>query len=76
MKAINGTALTVQAHPEFRSVFVEGLMQTRGKGVVPDEILADATSRLDRPIDSARLARQIADFFKAPRGAPADRATA
>lgn len=70
------TALTVQAHPEFRSAFVEGLMQTRGKGVVSDEVLADAASRLDRPIDSARLARQIADFFKAPRGAPADRATA
>jgi len=26
---------TVQAHPEFRSEFVDGLMKTRGKGVVP-----------------------------------------
>ena len=33
-------AFTVQAHPEFRSEFIDGLMRTRGKGLVPDELMA------------------------------------
>ena len=37
-------ALTVQAHPEFRPEFVDGLMKTRGKGVVPDDLIAAATA--------------------------------
>lgn len=60
---------TVQAHPEFRSEFVDGLMKTRGKGVVPDALMAKAGARLDLPLDDQILARQIADFFKAPRQA-------
>ena len=32
--------LTVQAHPEFKSEFVEGLMRTRGPGLVPDALMA------------------------------------
>lgn len=60
-------ALTVQAHPEFRPEFVDGLMKTRGKGVVPDEVLAQAASRLDQPLNDKTMAAQIAAFFKAPR---------
>lgn len=60
---------TVQAHPEFRSEFVDGLMKTRGKGVVPDRLMEEAGARLDQPIDDQILARRIADFFKAPRKA-------
>lgn len=60
---------TVQAHPEFRSDFVDGLMKTRGKGVVPDRLMEEAGARLDQPIDDQILARRIADFFKAPRKA-------
>lgn len=58
---------TVQAHPEFRTEFVDGLMKTRGKGLVPDQLMAEAGARLDEPIDDQILARRIADFFKAPR---------
>lgn len=60
---------TVQAHPEFRTDFVDGLMKTRGKGLVPDQLMAEAGARLDQPIDDQILARRIADFFKAPRAA-------
>ncbi len=28
---------TVQAHPEFQNDFVDGLMRTRGPGLVPDD---------------------------------------
>lgn len=60
-------ALTVQAHPEFAPAFVEGLMQTRGKGVVPDDLMAQATARLADPIQDKTMAAQIAAFFKQPR---------
>lgn len=60
-------ALTVQAHPEFRPEFVDGLMKTRGKGVVPDDLMAQAAEKLDRPLNDKTMAAQIAAFFKAPR---------
>ena len=59
--------LTVQAHPEFRPEFVDGLMQTRGKGLVPEALMAEATARLDQPLDSPTMAGRIAAFFKEPR---------
>lgn len=59
--------LTVQAHPEFRPEFVDGLMQTRGKGIVPDALMAQATARLDKPLHSQTMAGRIAAFFKEPR---------
>jgi len=61
-------AFTVQAHPEFKPEFVDGLIQTRGRGVVPDDLMAAASARLDTPIDDAAIARRIADFFQHPRG--------
>lgn len=60
-------ALTVQAHPEFRPEFVDGLMRTRGKGLVPDEVMAEAAAKLDLPIQDKTMAGRIAAFFKEPR---------
>ncbi len=60
-------ALTVQAHPEFRPEFVDGLMKTRGKGVVPDDLMAQAADRLSAPLQDKTMAARIAAFFKAPR---------
>jgi GMP synthase-like glutamine amidotransferase len=60
-------AFTVQAHPEFRADFVEGLMQTRGKGVVPQAVLERAEARLADPLGDQTIAAQIAAFFKAKR---------
>jgi GMP synthase-like glutamine amidotransferase len=61
-------ALTIQAHPEFRPEFIDGLIKTRGKGLVPDDLMADATQRLSRPLQDQTIAAQIADFFKNPPG--------
>ncbi len=61
-------ALTVQAHPEFRSDFVDGLIARRGRGLVPDPLLDAAVSRLDAPIHDAAIADRIAEFFRQPRG--------
>lgn len=60
-------ALTVQAHPEFRPEFIDGLMKTRGKGLVPDEVMAAAASRLADPLQDKTMAGRIAAFFKEPR---------
>lgn len=59
--------LTVQAHPEFRPEFIDGLMQTRGKGLVPDAVMAAAAGRLQDPIQDQTMAARIAAFFKAKR---------
>lgn len=64
-------ALTIQAHPEYGPDFINGLMRTRGKGVVPDPLLAAATARLQTPLQTAAIADRIAAFFKAPRQATA-----
>lgn len=60
-------ALTIQAHPEFQTGFVDGLMKTRAIGVVPDPVLKTAAAKLDTPLDDTSIAARIAAFFKAPR---------
>jgi GMP synthase-like glutamine amidotransferase len=62
-------AFTVQAHPEFRPEFVDGLMRTRGPGLVPDDLMDAARARLDAPLADRSMAAQIAAFFKQPRAA-------
>jgi GMP synthase-like glutamine amidotransferase len=54
---------TVQAHPEFRPEFVDGLMRTRGPGLVPDDLMAQARARLNDPLQDQTLAARIAAFF-------------
>ncbi len=54
---------TVQAHPEFRNDFVDGLMRTRGPGLVPDALMEAARARFQGPLDSPRMADRIATFF-------------
>ncbi|MCE6960530.1 type 1 glutamine amidotransferase [Cereibacter sphaeroides] len=60
-------AFTVQAHPEFRDEFIDGLMRTRGKGLVPDDRMEAAQEKLGQPNDAARMAHRIAEFFKQAR---------
>ncbi len=60
-------AFTVQAHPEFRPEFVDGLIRTRGKGLVPDAVLAAAAQHLADPLQDKTMAGRIAAFFLEPR---------
>jgi GMP synthase (glutamine-hydrolysing) len=60
-------AFTVQAHPEFRPGFIDGLMRTRGPGLVPEPLMAEARAKLDAPLDDGSMAGRIAAFFKMPR---------
>ncbi|MFV0385908.1 type 1 glutamine amidotransferase [Paracoccus sp. (in: a-proteobacteria)] len=63
----NDRALTIQAHPEFQDDFVQGLMDTRAKGVVPDELLNRAADRMGEAKASGNMADRIESFFKQPR---------
>jgi len=60
-------AFTVQAHPEFEAEIVESLINTRGRGVVPDQILDEALTNLPNPTQNQTMADRMAAFFK--RGA-------
>lgn len=55
---------TTQPHPEYGAGFIGGLLDYRGKGVVPDAQLAQARADLLKPVDNPRIADQIAQFFK------------
>jgi GMP synthase (glutamine-hydrolysing) len=55
---------TVQAHPEFDARFMEGLIEKRGKGLVPEAVLSAAAKALAEPLDRGPMAARIADFFK------------
>ena len=65
--AYDDRGLSVQAHPEFGDDFIAGLIDTRGRGVVPDEVLDEARARLGTPLDSAGIAARIAAFFRQAR---------
>ena len=60
-------ALTIQAHPEFRPDFIDGLMKTRGPGLVPDDLMRAASLRLTEPLHDQTMADQIAAFFQENR---------
>lgn len=64
---IGDKALTVQPHPEFDDAFIEGLIETRGRGLVPDDRLDAALADLGAPNDAAAIAARIAAFFRQPR---------
>jgi len=59
----DGRIFTVQPHPEFDSAVIDGLIRTRGRGVVPDAQLDEARATLERPIDQPLLAEQFARFL-------------
>lgn len=59
-----GRAFTVQAHPEFRDDFVSGLIETRGRALVPAPLLDAAQARMGGKRDSDLMADRIAAFFR------------
>lgn len=58
---------TIQPHPEYGGDYIGSLIETRGKGVVPDPLLDNARARLDEPTDRMEVAEIMADFFKKER---------
>ncbi|WP_158964603.1 type 1 glutamine amidotransferase [Chachezhania sediminis] len=58
---------TIQPHPEFSNSVIDGLIRFRGKGVVPDALLKNAETGLDRPNDNAAIAQTVAAVLKGNR---------
>lgn len=54
---------SVQAHPEFSDAFIEGLIETRARGVVPADLTTAAQRAMGAPNDAAVVADRIAAFF-------------
>ncbi len=67
MVAYGDNVWTVQAHPEYSNEFLHGLRKTRGKGVVPEEILKEAADRQDGPNNNSDIGRFMAEFLKKAR---------
>ncbi|MFY2824701.1 type 1 glutamine amidotransferase [Ruegeria sp. MALMAid1280] len=67
MVAYGDTIWTVQAHPEYGDGFIKGLMETRGKGVVPDDLMQAAANRLPTKDDNPKIAQHMAKFLKKER---------
>jgi len=61
------TIFTVQPHPEFTAEALKGLIEQRGPGVVPDNLLASAAAQLPDPVAAQQMADRFAEVLK--RGA-------
>ncbi len=55
---------TVQPHPEHTADFVERLVNSRGRGLVPDALLDNALAQVDLPTDNQIMADRMAAFLK------------
>jgi hypothetical protein len=58
---------TLQAHPEFDNVFVKGLIEHRGLGVVPPKLLDQARKNLVQDNANSVIRRKIATLFKSSK---------
>ncbi|WP_170359130.1 type 1 glutamine amidotransferase [Ruegeria arenilitoris] len=67
MVAYGENVWTVQAHPEYGDAFIQGLMNTRGKGVVPDALMEAAANRLPAQNDNPKIGQFMAEFLKKER---------
>lgn len=63
--AIGDHILTIQPHPEFDADILSTIAEERGRGVVPEDLLAQAKADLEQPTDRMAFAARIARFFKA-----------
>ena len=59
--------MTVQPHPEHTAEFVGRLAESRGRGLVPDDLLDRAIADTGKPTDEQTIAGRMAAFLK--RGA-------
>ena len=71
MLSYEDRAISIQPHPEFTGEFINDMIEKRGIGIVPDELLDRARQGLKDPTDSGAFADLIAQFFKAALARPA-----
>jgi len=62
--AYKGSALSFQPHPEFTPEFVRDIIEHKMKLGLPRHIGESALARIGSQYDSAKIAMQLADFYK------------
>ena len=65
----NGTAMSVQPHPEFTVAFGHICCEKAGQSGAPESLVATAKASLDQPLDNAGVGRAIARFLAGRRPA-------
>jgi GMP synthase-like glutamine amidotransferase len=65
----NGSAMSVQPHPEFTPAFADWCCQKAGQSGAPEPLVASARASLQQPLDNADLGCAIARFLAQPRTA-------
>jgi GMP synthase (glutamine-hydrolysing) len=63
MLAYGDNVITVQPHPEFGDEFIDGLLEYRAKGVVPDNLISNAKSQIGKPKQPELIADMFAQIF-------------
>jgi len=66
--AYGNKVMTVQPHPEFGDDFVTDLIKYRAPGVVPNDLLEDATTKMGRTNQNRMIADMFANILKQPKG--------
>ncbi len=59
--------LTIQPHPEYGDDFIDGLIEYRGKGVVPDPLLEAAKAEMGKPSQRLDFGKRMTEFFQKER---------
>lgn len=67
MLAYGDRIWTVQPHPEYDNAFIDQLIHSRGRGIVPDPILDAAQSRMETPIDNTEIGAFMIEFLTRAR---------
>jgi GMP synthase-like glutamine amidotransferase len=62
-------AISVQAHPEFETPFLDELIGLRSGSVIPEAVAAEGRASLARPVDAPRWAALFVDYLRARRDA-------
>ncbi len=60
-------ALSIQPHPEFSDDFFAALLEKRGRGLIPQDLLDSAADKIGVPLSGDWVSDQMAAFFKQPR---------
>ena len=61
------TILTTQPHPEFTHEVIKGLVETRGKGRVPENLLKEALSNLDMEVSINEIVNKFSTLLHGGR---------
>ena len=61
------TILTTQAHPEFTHEVIDGLIETRGKGRVPEHLMNEALKNFEKKISQNEIVAKFSSVLNGVR---------